>query len=319
MNSFKYIFILFVLFIFSLVLYFIKYSTNEDGGCKELVFKELVDLPHMIESYPFRVWYATEGSNALKSLAINSSVNDNPIVINDLILQLHTADKYFSEVLKLTHPLSKQRYNKAEFIDVHVVDMKRASGIAFDEVIAEKSSLSADPFSCGVKIRINKKLNPSKNITPAHELFHIYQYSNSMFKSSWYLEGMTRWVEQAFVGPKKRDRTAIIPSSCSDVYKESYSASRYWQDLAKRKNAKDVFISQDLLVLKYSNGQPVFKNSVFKHGSIIKDIFGKLEAESLKVSKKIDLSSYKWPERIQRSSRFDSNICKAVESIDSDY
>ena len=309
MNSKKY-FLAFLCFFLN------KLSMAEDGGCKEYVFKELNHLPNIVESYPFRVWYATEGQNALKNSDVDSSISDRPIVINDLLLQLHSADKYFSEKLKLINPLKKQRYKQAEYIDVYLVAMKRGNGSAFDEVVAGKKSKNAEGFSCGIKIHINKNNQPSRSITPAHELFHLYQYSNSMFKSSWYLEGMTRWIERAFVGTKERDLNAVTPSGCSDVYQEKYTASRYWQDLAKRKGAKDIIINQEYLDIRYSNGQPVFKTNMFRHGSLVQSIFKVLEKESFRQSKENNLPRYIWPEKIQRSANFDKDICRAIEEID---
>lgn len=291
-----------------------KISAADDGGCKELVFNELNHLPHTIESYPFRVWYATEGKNALGNQSVNLAINNRPTVINDLLLQLHSADKYFSQKLELVQPLLQKRYKKAEFIDVYLIAMGQGNGSAFDEVIAGRKSNHADKVSCSIKIHINKNNQPSFSITPAHELFHLYQYSNSMFKASWYLEGMTRWVERAFVGVKTRDLKAITPSSCSDVYQEKYSASRYWQDLAKRKSSNDILIDEDFLQLKYSDGRSVFNNSVFKNGGAAAEIFNELEKESLNLSKSLKLPPYRWPENLQRSPKFNNNICRAVDS-----
>lgn len=298
------------LFIFSTA------SVAADGGCRELVSKELKHLNSMVESYPFRVWYATKGKHAINNPELAFSLSGNPDFIDDLILQLHAADKYFSKELGLTPPLSQPRYSQAEFIDVHVVAMDRGNGVAFDEVIAEKISKGTESYSCSIKMHINKELDLSRNVTPAHELFHLYQYSNSMFKVGWYLEGMARWVEQAFVGPSANYLNSRPVSSCSEVYLESYSASRYWQELARIKKADDIFLPQEYLELRYTNGQPVFKTDTFKSGSILKSIFKRLEKESLQLSDKINLPAYQWPEKIQRSAMFNENICRAVESIE---
>lgn len=279
------------------------FAVAEDGGCKTLIFKELNHLPHTAESYPFRVWYATEGKNAVK----------NTTVIDDLLLQLHTADKYFYQELKLTPPLLQPRYKQAEYIDVYMVEMKRGNGVAFDEVIAEKGSREADSYSCGIKMHINSELQPSRNVTPAHELFHLYQYANSMFKARWYLEGMARWVEQAFRGVNARDKKGIAPDSCKDVFDESYTAARYWRDLAQRQHAKDIVISQDYLDLNYSDGRPVFATDTFKNGAAVQAIFDDLAKESHRASLENDLHIYKWPEKTQRSAQFNEAMCRAIE------
>ncbi|NLC66817.1 MAG: hypothetical protein GX752_07805 [Clostridium sp.] len=288
-------------------------SSADNSGCTELVFNELKHLNNSVESYPFRVWYATKGKHKIRGSKEINILNENPEIISDLLLQLHSADKYFSNKLGLIQPLLQPRYNQARFIDVHLVKMEKGNGVAFDEVIAEKTSADAPSFSCGIKIRINKDLDFTKNVTPAHELFHMYQYSNSMFKVGWYLEGMARWVEQAFIGPDKSSIDKIEPVSCTDVYKESYSASRYWRDLARRKKSKDIFIDEEFLALKYSNGRPVFKIEYFLNGSVIKSVFNNLAKESLNISVENKLSPYVWPEKTQRSAFFNEKICEAVE------
>lgn len=299
---------------FALFLCFMSSSVvAEDGGCISLVFNELNHLPHRVESPPFRIWYAKEGRNALKNTAVDPHGNGHPIVINDFLLQLHTADAYFEHQLKLTPPLQQPRYKQAEFIDVHLISMEKGNGLAFDEVVAEKSSKEADSYSCGIKIRINSHLQPSRNVTPAHELFHLYQYSNSMFKARWYLEGMARWVEQAFRQSKIRGQQAIIPSSCTEVFDEAYLAARYWQDLAYRQSADDIVLDESFAQLRYSDGRPVFNTERFKNGSAVKYIFDELQTESHRLAIKNDLPLYRWPEKTQRSAQFNEAMCQAVE------
>lgn len=298
--------------------YFCFFSTlavaNEgDGGCKALVFDQLNYLPHQVESYPFRVWYATEGKNALSNVEYGEGKNTVPTVIEDLLLQLHSADRYFSQELGLTPPLLQQRYRQAEFIDVHLVAMEKGNGLAFDEVIAEKSSKDAESHSCGIKIHINSTLQPSRNITPAHELFHLYQYANTMFKTRWYLEGMARWTEQAFRGVSANEVKKSIPGSCTEVLNESYGAERYWRNLAARLGSDDIVLEPEYRSLRYSDGSAVFNTSVFKNGAAVKEIFDRLAVKSHQVALEQNLPQYLWPEAVQRSSQFDVQICEMLD------
>jgi hypothetical protein len=273
------------------------------------VFKEISHLTKTVESYPFRIWYAESGVHALEEDADGR-------IINDLLLQLHSADKYFSENLGLEPPLSSKRFNQAKFIDVYLLSMKAGMGVAFDEPVIEKATKNSGPLACGIKIHLNKDIKPSYNLTPAHELFHLYQYANSMFKTRWYLEGMANWIGEPFLGVVSKDKNTIVEEvSCSDVYSESYSAIRYWRDLAKRKQSSDVFAGEKLLNTFYSDGRPVFKKNTFKHGMIIKDIFEKLKEVSIQSSNDMNMSLYKWPEKLQRSNVFDSTMCNAIENI----
>lgn len=303
-------------FIFFLSLFFSLSSYALDNDCKTNVFKEIPHLTKMVESYPFRIWYADSGIHALEASADNRISSKPENIINDLLLQLHSADKYFSENLGLEPPLSSERFGQAKFIDVYLLSMKAGMGIAFDEPIIEKATKNSEPLDCGIKFHLNKKIKPSYNLTPAHELFHLYQYANSMFKTRWYLEGMANWIGEPFLGlVSKNINTAVEDVSCGDVYAESYSAIRYWRYLAKRKKSADVLAGEELLNIFYSDGRPVFKVNTFKHGSIIKDIFEKLKEVSVQSSNDMNMSLYKWPEKLQRSNVFDSSICNAVESI----
>ncbi len=47
-------------------------------------------------------------------------------------------------------------------------------------------------------MKISSKVDPKHNVTPSHELFHIYQNSVMMFKQSWLTEGLARWSESLF-------------------------------------------------------------------------------------------------------------------------
>lgn len=309
MNPYKRIFFSFCLCFFSTLVP----AKEGDGGCKALVFDQLNYLPRQVESYPFRVWYATEGKNVLSNVEYGEDKNTVPTVIEDLLLQLHSADRYFSQELGLTPPLLKQRYRQAEFIDVYLVAMEKGNGLAFDEVRALKRSKEAESHSCAIKIHINSALQPSRNITPAHELFHLYQYANTMFKTRWYLEGMARWTEQAFRGISVNEVKKPIPGSCTEVLNESYGAERYWRDLAAKLGGDDIVLEPEYRSLHYADGSAVFNTSVFKNGAAVKAIFDLLADKSHQVSLEQGLHKYQWPETLQRSPQFDFQICELLD------
>ncbi len=65
---------------------------------------------------------------------------------------------------------------------------RKGNGLAFDRVAAETMS-DGRKLPCGLKFVLNAALEPARNITPAHEFFHLYQYGYAVFKQKWYLEG----------------------------------------------------------------------------------------------------------------------------------
>ncbi len=72
-------------------------------------------------------------------------------------------------------------------INVYVLQLPKGNGLAFDRVAAETMS-DGRQLPCGLKFVLNAALEPARNITPAHEFFHLYQYGYAVFKQKWYLE-----------------------------------------------------------------------------------------------------------------------------------
>ena len=62
------------------------------------------------------------------------------------------------------------------------------NGLAFDRVAAETMN-DGRQLPCGLKFVLNAALEPARNITPAHEFFHLYQYGyavlNKMVSGGW--------------------------------------------------------------------------------------------------------------------------------------
>jgi hypothetical protein len=189
-------------------------APEEAGQCKRMVFDRLKGLNHSLSVDEFRISYATEGPDAVTDLS-DANRNGMPDVIDDLATQLTTARVVYSDVLGLQHPLKRPRYRLATAVNVFVVKMERGNGLAFDEVVDETTRKGTPGLGCSIKIFVNSNLRPSKNISPAHELFHLYQYAYTMFKTRWYLEGMARWVETALTSDDTAKRSKLVNVSSS--------------------------------------------------------------------------------------------------------
>ena len=280
-------------------------------ACKSMHFEQISELDKVITHGSLQVHYATRGSQQLGNLR-DKNKNDIPDVIEDLILQLQAAEQLYSEVLGLTPPLRQPRYANANHINVFVVAMKKGNGLAFDEVINDRKEGDSPDTGCAIRMYISRDLEPSSNVTPAHELFHLYQYGYAMFKRSWYLEGLARLLEEPFAGRRKRSQ-ATTPLTCHDVLSESYSASRYWWDQSETLDLPPIDIPDDLLSLRYVDGRPVFKEQSINNGKFISSVLESLQRASARSSESADLPLYRWPEKTQRSSQFDQEICATVE------
>ena len=284
-------------------------SSREPGSCLA-GFETEARLDRTLDIDEFRIRYAAQGTDA-------EDLNGNgvPDVIDDLAIQLVAARSLYTDVLNLTHPLQQPRYRLARKIDVFVIALERVNGLAFDEVSFERRAGGGKASDCALSIHISERVQPRRNATPAHELFHLYQYGYAMFKSGWYLEGLTRWMEAPFFGQRAIDRDALKGNyaRCEDVLARGPGSSPFWRSLARSRGPEgDVALPGWLRAMRYVDGRPVFAADIFEGGRLPKVVLTQLEKSSAAASERSGLPMYKWPERLQQSSEFDADICAAV-------
>lgn len=181
---------------------------------------------HRLEEFVFL--FDTSGENALPDQT-DRDENDVPDVIDDVAMQLVTMRDVLS-LLGFRHPFSQYRYKRVN-VDRIYVAMKnlQRNGTAFDPSHRDLSRPGRKP--CVLLMHLSIDLTTG-NLTPAHELFHLYQYGYTVFKNSWYLEGMARWAEGLM-------RPASFPESDfpqtseerNNLFSQSYEAAAFWQDL----------------------------------------------------------------------------------------
>ncbi len=257
----------------------------------------------------FIIRYSLEGSHALvdKADRNGTGVPDN---IEDLAIQLIAADQYYREGLGLRSPLQQARYRDAEKITVLVKMMPKAHGLAFDE--PHRLDGAAD---CGLTIIVHAGLQFDHNVTPAHELFHLYQYGYAMFKTRWYLEGMARWVEGAFKKGRLQMAQKGLKPACEAVTGESYKAARFWQAGASAYAADEgKAVYAPVSNNHYGNGARIVQPKAYQ-GSYIRSVLEALTMLSAEISAGHEMEIYLWPEIVQHSHQFDAAICKAIEKL----
>ena len=169
---------------------------------------------------------------------------------------------------------------------------------------------------------LNCKLDPIKNITPAHETFHLVQYGATYFKNSWFLEGMARWSEHALaregLGHVKYSPVGPWPQKLQHLQqlsKMKYDAEHVlWNPVAARTD-RDGLLSNKLLgtkltSLRYSDRTPVLRDRTLQGAEIMRDIvieLGKLDDVAFE-----DLKYDRWSEENQRAEENNPYIYKAV-------
>lgn len=283
------------------------------GYCRNEKSKVLSGLDRIHVRDEFRIIYATQGPHAPPNA---SDINKNgiPDQVEDIATQMVTASRIYSQVLGLKQPLSMPRYARVKSVDVFLLNMKKGNGLAYDEVINYRLGFDGGDGRCTLRVDLKNNL-PRQNVSPAHELFHLYQYSYSMFKARWFLEGTARWAEYALrpgAGPQK-PLPATGEAVRSQVFSQTYRASGLWNRLAVITDPLGrLHLPQDLAEMTYVDGSTVIHDDIIHGPAFILAVFEELERLSISVSSRNGWNRYNWKETDQKSPVHDEEIFHAV-------
>ncbi|CAN0037641.1 unnamed protein product [Ectocarpus sp. 12 AP-2014] len=214
----------------------------------------------------FYIFYDLHGENAISDLT-DTNKNSVPDIVEDTMLQLVSMRDVLSS-LGFTHPFDQHRYQRAGVDRIYIgIRDQNNNGMAFDPPHRDISSIEQP---CVLLIRLSNDLKTG-NLTPAHELFHLYQYGYTVFKNRWYLEGLARWSE-GLIG--KRDYSAgSIPSTQDEeaaLFSQSYNAVPFWMaflDAVSASTLEERSYSDDILDRRYINGDQIIHNEATTHGA----------------------------------------------------
>ncbi|MBB4284397.1 hypothetical protein [Roseospira goensis] len=182
-------------------------------------------------SGPYAIFHTEEGPHAFPARRRNAHLAG--YYLDRLEERLALADRVYQRDLGLAPPLTLPRYAGGARIDVHIYDIGRGMGSTGDEL----HRFDYDRFGeagPALTVSLSHRWHPP-NLTPEHEVFHVYQYAYTYFKNSWYLEGMARALESLF-----RDRPAPTePLPADDAALDawlgrSYAAAPVWTRLFRR-------------------------------------------------------------------------------------
>lgn len=269
-----------------------------------------------------RIWYHTDGVHAVEPA--DSNANGVPDVIEDIMTQVLAARSMFVEVLGFPDPLKTERFKTASFIDIHLrsKDVLKMNGVAFDEL--QRYRKQGDPGgTLSIGFNVATTVRAPANLTPAHEFFHLIQYSTTYFKNRWFLEGTARWSERALgegdLGLAKIMPVWPLPSDQrSELFGMAYEASEHlWNPLAKRLDVDGEIPNglalQRLKNMKYVDGSPVLKDLRLRGWKFVRDVLQELaKMDDIAFS---HLGYDRWSEDNQRSPKNDEPMLRAVEAV----
>ena len=282
-------------------------------------------LTEHFELDEIRVLFNKEGTDAIA--AEDANKNDVPDQVEDVAKQVWAAHRLFCGTLGFPDPLKSERYDGVKFIEVKIRQrdiIKGGNGLAFDE--SQRSALPTDPKGTkAITLTVGNHVVPTKNITPAHETFHLIQYGATYFKNKWFLEGMARWSEHGLakegLGEVKYDPKGPWPQEGGKrqaLFGMSYDAEFVlWNPIAKKDDRRGTIpagkIPNELRALKYSSGIPVLHDADFVGIEVMRDILielGQLDDLAFK-----ELGYDSWSEANQTSEKNSPYIYQAVMDV----
>lgn len=278
-----------------------------------------VALEHRFVRDEFRIFYTLAGTNALPEADRTDSDRDGvPDKIQNIALQLVTARRGYVEVLGLRHPFESPRYKgRVKFIDVNIWSLGNKNGSAGDAIVNYHRPGDPPEGVEVITIDLDAKL-PPRNLSPAHELFHIFQNGYSQFKNAWYSEGMARWSEDLL--REGAGAAGALPANTTELeglFKLSYDASRFWQAFARATDpAGRVSVLQELRDMRYPGSpKPVIEDDIFHGAQLIKALLEEFDREDDVVSEENGLDPLNWSEARQNAPGNNRHIWNAVINL----
>lgn len=280
-------------------------------------------LPRHFVFEEFRLFYTVEGDSAVPTADRNE--NDVPDHIEDVAKQLWASHQLYCHVLKFPDPFESARYDGVTCIEAYVRERSEIggrNGVAYENPQRAKPIPEGMPTDRTLVMGIGNHVDARKNITPAHEMFHLIQYGATYFKNRWYLEGMARWSEHGLqldgVGNIKYSEHGPWPHSpadLSEVFQMTYEAEfAVWNPLALRTDAIGLLprdqLPAELVALRYSDGTPVLRDHLLNGAVVMRDVLNELAKQDDIAYQ--DLGYEDWSEDNQRSSQNDRYIYQAI-------
>jgi len=267
-----------------------------------------------------RVFYFTEGQHAVEPVDANG--NGLPDQVEDLMTQTLAARRLFVEVLGFPDPFKSERFNRAQYLDIHLRHrgVLKSNGVAYDEL--QRYNRQGDPpGTLSLCFNVATSVNPSRNLTPAHEYFHLIQYGATYFKNRWFTEGMARWSERALglggLGPTKPLAAWPLTADAREaLFGMAYDAAEaFWNPLVAGAGEEEVIpdtvVTQELRALRYTDGKPVLADLKLTGWRWMRRVLNALAEADDRAFAELGYTS--WAEENQRSPQNSRFILEAVE------
>ena len=279
--------------------------------------------PKVHQAGDVRIHYDVRGEHAVDLADANG--NGVPDQVEDVLTQVLAARMVFVEVLGFPEPMKTERFRTASFIDIHLRsrDVLKMNGVAYDEL--QRYKKPGDPkATLSIGFSVATSVKAPNNLTPAHEFFHLIQYSTTYFKNRWFLEGTARWSERALgagdLGPARLlSSWPLSQERKTEIEGMAYEASEHlWNPLARRTLSASKWPESPALNrlrgMRYTDETPVLKDDRLTGWTFIRAVVNELgRADDVAFQ---DEGYDRWSEANQRSEKNNVYLWQAIEAVE---
>lgn len=270
-----------------------------------------------------RVFYDRAGQHAV--LSADSDKNGIPDQVEDIATQIWATYQYFCKALNFPDPFNSSRYKNLSFIEVSLLNrklLKGSNGLAFDELMDSRGR-DDKLGDKAIRINLSSDIEPTTNLTPSHEMFHLIQNGATYFKNSWFTEGMARWSETGLSNAVRANQDHTFDAFLQDeeankkrLFKQSYAAAQsFWYQIAALDKGNNLVAEKEVIeqlrLLRYKQGLPVLHSGQIEGTGIMRSILNELNIQSDIAFRKLNYQ--KWSEQNQRSEKNNEYIFQAVK------
>jgi hypothetical protein len=301
--------------------------------CLSLSSPDLNQLEKVYTIGDIRVFYTEQApktgtDHRLPAVSqIDANGNGVPDFVEDVAKQADISRKMYA-ALGFRDPLEAPKYRGVKYIDINLVNMA-ANGLAYDNPIYYPAAPNRGP-ACTMRVDISVNLELAGKFTTnwfvvGHEMFHLFQYGQTLFKRSWANEPTAKWAEYSMrVGEFYPLGTPYtLPASLSDFQTNivgaptSTVANRFWSRLIDLIDSRDdaLRVPDYLLAERYTDANAVIKDRKLRGSAFIVNVYQTLEAEDADVSHNHGWNPYDWPESDQTSNTHDLRILSAIQRV----
>lgn len=205
----------------------------------EGVATEVGSIDRVLIAGSFRFFWSTQANSKHSPEDITSTHSDGtlPDFVRTHLRQLIYAHCTFVEQMGLPDFFESGFFvqSGARFLDVVLDDIPVMKGIATAKVIQNTPAYLKDTQYDGLSIclRLHRAL-PFTSLTPAHELFHVFQYAQLPLRNMWFMEGLARHAQSWC--SKAKPKTELLPStqeSLESLLHRWHDAEYFWNRISE--------------------------------------------------------------------------------------